>query len=391
MRSLLLASALLLAAVTANGFKTIPIQRGMPLTKAARRGATFKKPAIGLVGDGHNVVVDEFMDVQFFGPITIGTPAQDFLVVYDTGSSNLWVPSESCGVSCGLHPRYDHSKSSTYQKNGTIFNIMYGSGPVNGYNSDDSMSIAGLRVPKQTFAEITNASGLGMAFLIGKFGGIMGLGWPSISVTQAVPVFQNLMAAYPNMDHVFGFYLPEAAGVKGELTIGGIDRSHFVGELVDVPLTNETYWETKMDSIAIGDQQLAGSQYIVLDSGTSMLTAPTVYAKKFAQMLNATELMPNRWTVSCAALSVMPDIHVTIKGHKWTLQPKDYVINDEDVECILGLVGLDIPRPAGPLWIMGDVFMRKVYTVFDAGNKQLRFAYAKDTTTAAPWTLEPKQ
>lgn len=67
------------------------------------------------------------------------------------------MPSKKCS-DCGKHATYDSSSSSTYKANGTDFKIMYGSGPVSGFTSQDLVTIGNLNVSKQLFAEITDVS-----------------------------------------------------------------------------------------------------------------------------------------------------------------------------------------------------------------------------------------
>ena len=366
--------AVALLVVAASALTRIPIKRRLPLSKALRKGQPKVERSFRF-GD-NDVVIHDLLNAQFYGPIAVGTPEQQFQVVYDTGSSNLWIPAKTCGISCLLRPRYDSTASSTYVANGTIFNIMYGSGPVNGYEGVDTVTLGDWQASGQVFAQVTNASGLGAAFLLSKFGGIMGLGWPAISVTRATPVFFNMISQRPGMQQVFAFYLPNTGGDQGTFTLGGIDHRRFTGDLHNVSLTEQTYWQTDMDSFYVGSTMFSGKAHIVLDSGTSTLTGPTEYVTKFAAMVNATQLLPGRYTVDCASVSSLPTLKISIGGKVWELEGQDYIINDEDVECLLGMMGIDIPPPAGPLWIMGDIFMRKVYTVFDAANSQLRFAYA---------------
>jgi hypothetical protein len=123
--------------------------------------------------------------------LTVGTPGQSFNVVFDTGSSNLWVPSKTCGTACSSHPEYDSSKSSTYSVNGTTFGIMYGSGPVSGFLSADNVNMGGLIVQKQTFAETNVVTGLGLAYAFGHFDGILGMAFNSISVDGIPTVYRS--------------------------------------------------------------------------------------------------------------------------------------------------------------------------------------------------------
>ncbi|KAL5705095.1 hypothetical protein ACHQM5_023440 [Ranunculus cassubicifolius] len=132
------------------------------------------------------------MDAQYFGEIGIGTPPQKFTVIFDTGSSNLWVPSAKChfSVACYFHSKYKSSQSHTYEKNGKSAAIHYGTGAISGFFSEDNVQVGDLIVKKQEFIEATREPSI--TFLVAKFDGILGLGFQEISVGNVVPVCSKL-------------------------------------------------------------------------------------------------------------------------------------------------------------------------------------------------------
>ncbi len=119
------------------------------------------------------VIVRDYRNVQYFGTIEIGGQGP-FNVLFDTGSSDLWVPSRRCGIlHCGLlHPRYHSGKSKSYQKDGTPFNISYVSGAVSGIYSSDDIKIGPLVAKGQMFGEVSDVSKLGGAYMFAIFDGV---------------------------------------------------------------------------------------------------------------------------------------------------------------------------------------------------------------------------
>lgn len=86
--------------------------------------------------DGNSLPLTNYMDAQYYGTIEIGTPPQEFTVIFDTGSSNTWVPSKKChSLACYLHNRFDSSESETHESDSRDFVIRYGSGAVEGFIS----------------------------------------------------------------------------------------------------------------------------------------------------------------------------------------------------------------------------------------------------------------
>merc|ERR1712194_277005 len=254
-----------------------------------------------------------------------------------------------------------NTKSSTYHADGTTFAIQYGSGPVSGVYSEETVMIGDQKLTDYTFAEVDNTKGLGLGWPIGKFDGICGMGLDDIAtdgVTTPLRALANSKALDAN---VFAFYLGHNS--PGQLVIGGVDDTKYTGDFTyhavrEMVPGKKGYWEVAMDDFQINGVTVIQSKKGVIDSGTSLLALPIPPFNK-------------EFTIDCD--SAGPDMDIIIGGKTYTLEKADYIIDDAG-QCLLGATGIDIPAPAGPLVILGDVFMRAHYVKFDLDNSQVGIA-----------------
>lgn len=319
-----------------------------------------------------------YLDDSYYGAITIGTPPQNFQVLFDTGSSNLWVPKGPCSgdPACYNHNSYDASKSSTYKPNGTEFSIQYGTGSLSGYLVEDTVSVAGLPISGQIFAVATTEPGT--TFVDAVFDGILGLGYVEISNDNVIPPFYNLYKQGLVKEPVFSFYLTRdgTSSQGGVLTLGGIDSNHYEGDIIYVPVASKGYWQFNVGTVYVGDSEFSFGDPGIADTGTSLVAVPFYLYGYLQDLIGAEPNDEGEYFIDCAQVSSLPKISFTIADTNFTLEGSDYVI---EVEAESGeQLCMSAFEDAGtPFWILGDVFLGKYYTVFDLGNNQVGFAKAK--------------
>lgn len=324
-------------------------------------------------GDTKNaeVVINNYQNAQYFGEVSVGTPAQVMDVIWDTGSSNLWVPNK-LNRPISQHRIYDNTLSSTYVPNGTEFRIEYGSGPVSGVFSTDTINMGGIEVTDYSFAECDDFSGLGLAYAIGKFDGILGMGFEALVQGGGEAPFEALIKSGELDEARFAFYLSDDESVPGELVLGGVNPARYEGDFQYHNLTFRGYWQVALDDIAIDGTSMSQSPNIIVDSGTSIIAGPTDEVEAIALSVGAEPNILGQFFVDCNAGG--PDISFVIGGIDYSLTFEEYIIDAGDGTCLFGMLGIDIP---GGLWILGDNWMRVWYVDHQWDNEMIGIARAK--------------
>ena len=150
--SLLSSLALLLCVASADVL--VPIRSRVP-PRGSRAADASHRLLAGTSSSGSKVAIENIGGIQYFGPITVGTPGQTLTVVFDTGSSDLWVPGIGCKDCKADGARYDHSRSSTFSSvDAGAFSDLYGSGNVSGVVVMDTITIGSISAPSVLFAEV---------------------------------------------------------------------------------------------------------------------------------------------------------------------------------------------------------------------------------------------
>uniref|UniRef100_A0A8C3AWE1 pepsin A n=1 Tax=Cyclopterus lumpus TaxID=8103 RepID=A0A8C3AWE1_CYCLU len=291
-------------------------------------------------------------DLAYYGIISIGTPPQSFKVIFDTGSSNLWVPSIYCSSpACSNHHKFNPGTSSTYKNNGGALSIHYGTGSMTGFLGYDTVTVGGFAVKNQIFG-MSESEAPFMQYM--RADGILGLAYPHLSASSATPVFDNMMK-----EGLVGQVKPLMPLKYTQAKVVAICLMHAV---LCVPV-----------SVTVNGQVVAcnGGCQAIVDTGTSQIVGPQSSISSINSMVGV-QSQNGEYMVNCNSIGQMPDVTFHIHGEEFTIPASAYIRQSKYYGCRTGF-----SNGRGSLWILGDVFIRQYYSIFNRAQNMVGLAKAR--------------
>ncbi|KAI0821610.1 protease [Trametes gibbosa] len=342
---------------------------------ALNEGAVIMPIGVPIVPPGKKrqaeQLTDQDNDELWTGPITIGTPAQTFNIDFDTGSADLWVPHVNCtSFPCYGKSKFDPSKSSTAKAKLGHFSIEYAdNSKVSGNVFTDTVSVAGVTVKNQYFSPATTVS---PSFGSESDDGILGLAFPEISNLKMSPFFQQAKYQGAVKKGVFGIKLAKS---DSELYLGGTDASLYSGSLEYHPVTGNGFWQIAGASIAVGSQKSVSDFQTIIDSGTTLIYGPPSQVAAFYALIPGAHIYDaQNGLYSFPCDGVPSDISFSWGGKQWTVSPENFNLGRVSLtQCIGAVLGKDLGLGTST-WLLGDSFMKNVYTAFSTDSKSVGFA-----------------
>ncbi|KAG5361014.1 Candidapepsin-3 [Yarrowia sp. B02] len=310
--------------------------------------------------------------------LSLGTPAQEFNLLLDTGSSDLWVydvkdTTDCVNDQCSYTGQYDSAGSSTYNFLNNNYFIQYVSGNAYGSWVTDTLSIGDVTLDNFQFATVTKAGG---------DTGIVGIsiqGQESLAKGQGQ--YPNFPIALKNAGYidriVYSLYLDSGSATTGTLLLGGIDTAKFDGSLVYLPLADSDGMDVQYNSISFNGQQISGGNVATLDSGTSLTYLPDGAFQALAKQLNlADQDDQGLYSIDCDADFTL---EFDFGGVTISASSSNLIVTDGEDQCALGVLSTD--QSQGYV-LFGDTFLRNAYVVYDIEDSVIGIAQAKYTSAS---------
>ncbi|KAJ7752532.1 acid protease [Mycena olivaceomarginata] len=318
-------------------------------------------------------LTDEDSDEEWAGTISVGTPAQKFLIDFDTGSSDLWIPSSSCTSStCSSKSKYKATSSSTSSKKTGTFSIEYGDGStVSGPVYSETVTVAKVAVTKQWFSPVTTLSS---SFKDDPIDGILGLAFPAISNLNKNPFFVNANHDGDVDANQFAFYL---ASSGSELYLGGTNSDLYTGEIeYNAVDSSSGFWQATGASAKVGGSTAVSGIQTIIDSGTTLMYGPAADVKKIFAKVAGSKVYDSTNGYYSYPCATPPTIAFSWGGASWAISADNLNLGQTETgskDCVASLAAQDLGLGDG-VFLLGDAFMKNVYTVFDFDQEAVGLA-----------------
>ncbi|GAA5975579.1 hypothetical protein JCM5350_002656 [Sporobolomyces pararoseus] len=314
------------------------------------------------------------------GSVTIGTPAQRFNIYFDTGSSDFTVAATACGTSCGSKNRYNVAASTTANKTSTTVTTNFVDGTSSSGNLVyDTVTAGGLTASSQA---VIAASSLSSSVSSIQSDG-MGLAYPALSQAYSSSLQFTLTNEGQGNVPYFGLRLSNTPGVSA-LTFSGYARNKISGAIRffnvakdSASTTFNTYWQIG-GSVPFVNGVQANAQRVnhILDSGTTLILAPTSYAAEFYSHVPGSKLYDTGvWSYPCDSTLAVEYSFARITLQKYAVNPDDFNLGytpEDPSQCVGALMGANLG--IGSSVILGDTFLLSWYVVHDVRNARIGLA-----------------
>ncbi|OMH83913.1 Vacuolar protease A [Zancudomyces culisetae] len=290
-------------------------------------------------GNNKTVIVPLISDkrLNFHGDVELGTPGQKFRVVFDTGSSDFWVPSVHCtSLPCMLHKRFDPKLSPTFVDLNNRFTISYGTGEMIGKLANDRLKIGDVELHNQDFGVSIHE---GPFFGKMNFDGVFGLGYPGISKSQGKQPFYRMVKDGEIDSPKFSFWIDrvvEHGKQCAEVVLGGVNPERFTGPITYAPTHDKRYWRLPLADIKLGNKSIfINANLGIVDTGTTLVVLPARDSETINKYIGAGEFNERLgvYSIDCDPRN-RKTVTFSLGGVKLNIKPENYIFKLASGRCV---------------------------------------------------------